>query len=372
MTMQASAPSQPPSPSAGQSGPEPLTRRELVSQDEMDALMQGLGAADAALDAAQAMESGAPGQRFDAPGVHEFDFGRLPQLTLSSLPGLDAMHQRLARLLAGQLYETLSAEVQVTPGKLALRRYGDCALASADDAHASLVSVAGLPGQGLLLLENTLVHAWIDLLYGGGTFGPPKPRDDKKSAFPKISAIGHRAVSRLVQHVASAYGQVWQAMDITPLARPARMAGLAAPDARVYVCPFHITLGPLQAGFELWLPHAMLEALLPPWRQPVADSPSQRNLQWPQRLAQSLQHVSVQLQARWRLADTPLHRVATLRPGDVISLKGLPQLEDVAGGNPLFTGVVQPGTSPVQLRLQGRSSGSPTSPLSAPTSRGQR
>jgi flagellar motor switch protein FliM len=368
MTMQEPVSPQPPTASAGIAAPS--NRRELVSQDEMDALMQGLGAADAVLDAQDSAQSQAGRSFLNTPGVHEFDIGRLPQLTLGSLPGLDALHQRLARLLCGHLYETLAVQVQVTAGAIGLRRYGDCALASADDAHASLVSVQGLPGQGLLLLENTLVHAWIDLLYGGGTFGPPKPRDDKKSAFPKISAIGHRAVGRLVQQLAGAYAQVWQAMDITPLARPARMAGLAAPDARVYVCPFHITLGALQAGFELWLPHAMLEPLLPVWRQPVLDSPARRDLHWQQRLAQSLQHVSVQLQARWRLADTPLHRVATLRLGDVISLKGLPRLEDVAGGISLFTGVLQPGTSPVQLRLQSRTSEHPPSPLNAPTSRG--
>ncbi len=340
--------------------PMPSNRRELVSQDEMDALMQGLGEADAALDAAQSTaESAYHGQRFDHthPDVQPFDLARLPHLSTSSLPGLDAMHQRLARLLAGQLYETLGAEVQVAPGALGLRRYGDCALASADDAHASLVSVARLPGQGLLLLDSALVHAWIDLLYGGGTFGPPKPRDDKKSAFPKISAIGHRAVSRLVQQVASAYAQVWQALEITPLARPARMAGLTAPDARVFVCPFHLTLGSLQAGFEVWLPHAMLEPLLPTWRQPVSDPPARRNLEWQQRLAQSLQTVSVHLQARWRLPDTPLHRVAALRPGDVLSLKGLPQLDDAASDTALFTATLQPGTSPVQLRLQGRAGG---------------
>ncbi len=336
-----------------------MSRRELVSQDEMDALMQGLGAADAALDAA---ESTAQGHRFDRTpqDVQPFDLARLPHLSTSSLPGLDAMHQRLARLLAGQLYETLGAEVQVAPGALGVRRYGDCALASADDAHASLVSVARLPGQGLLLLDRALVHAWIDLLYGGGTFGPPKPRDDKKSAFPKISAIGHRAVSRLVQQVASAYAQVWQALEITPLARPARMAGLTAPDARVFVCPFHLTLGPLQvglqAGFEVWLPHAMLEPLLPAWRQPVSDPPARRNFDWQQRLAQSLQTVSVHLQARWRMPDTPLHRVAALRPGDVLSLKGMPQLDDVASGAALFTAVLQPGASTRQLRLQGRAS----------------
>ncbi len=100
-----------------------------------------------------------------------------------------------------------------------------------------------------------------------------------------------------MQQVAGVYAQVWQAMEITPMARPASMAGLAAPDARVYVCPFHVTLGPLQAGFEVWLPHAMLEPLLPTWRQPVSDPPARRGLEWQQRLAQSLQTVSVQLQA---------------------------------------------------------------------------
>ena len=342
--------------------PPSVSRRELVSQDEMDALMQGLGEADAALDAAP---FGASGQRFDAADVQAFDPGRLPHLSPGQLPGLDAMHQRLARLLAGQLYETLGVDVQVQAQTLALQRYGDCALASSDDAHASLVSVPALHGQGVLLLDSTLVHAWIDLLYGGGSFGPPKPRDDKKSAFPRISAIGHRAVSRLVQQLAASYAQVWQALEITPMARPARMAGVAAPDARVYVCPFHLTLGPLQAGFQVWLPHAMLEPLLPAWRQAVNDPPARHNLDWQQRLARSLQRVSVQLQARWRLPDTPLHHVASLRPGDVISLKGLPQLDDAASGAALFTGVLQPGAPTLQLRLQGRANERPAGPAPA-------
>ena len=349
-----------PNPAAPQPVPTPSSvgRRELVSQDEMDALMQGLSAADAALDAT---DETANALRFDAAGqdVQPFDLARLPHLSTSNLPGLDALHQRLARLLAGQLYETLGVDVHVATGALALQRYADCTQTSADDAHASLISVPRLQGQGVLLLDNTLVHAWIDRLYGGGTFGPPKPRDDKKSAFPKISAIGHRAVSRLVQQLASAYAQVWQTLEITPMARPARMAGVAAPDARVYVCTFHLTLGSVHAGFQVWLPHAMLEPLLRAWRQPVSEPPARQNGDWQQRLAQSLQTVSVQLQARWRLPDTPLHQVAALRPGDVLSLKGMPQLDDVASGAALFTGVLHPGASAVQLRLQGRAPGYP-------------
>ena len=89
----------------------------------------------------------------------------------------------------------------------------------------------------------------------------------------------------------------------------------------------------------------------------MSDPPTRRNVDWQHRLAQSLQTVSVHLEARWRLPDTPLHRVAALRPGDVLSLKGLPQLDDAASGTALFTATLQPGTSPVQLRLQGRAGG---------------
>ena len=279
---------------------------------------------------------------------------RLPHLTLSSLPGLDAIHERLARWLVGRLYEAVGAEVQVVPMPLQLQRYGDLALASADDAQGSLLNVAGLPGQGFLLMENLLVQAWIDLLYGGGSNAPPLAQDGRKPPIAKISAIGLRAVSRLVQHLVAGYTQVWASMHATPISRPARMAGLVAADARVFVCSFQISLGTIQTGFQIWLPHAMLEPMLAIWRQPSGEPSARYHADWHQRLTQSLQSVRVQLQARWRQPDTPLKMLAALQPGDLISLKGMPQIDDAASGNVLFAGTLQPGSPVLQMRLHGR------------------
>ena len=315
--------------------PGTTSSQPSVSQDEIDAILLGIGSlAHAPLPVQE--------------DVQPFDLQALPHLQPGLLPGLDVVNLRFARYLGSSLQAWLGRDAQVQPAQVQQLPFAAAVGSLPAGAHCATLQWSGhhLTGtrnraqstavclEALLVIEPALAFSAIDLALGGSA---------QIQAFPLAQArspVAQRLLRQLADVVARAGGQAWAGL-LGPQCKVGQIESASQPlhiatDAeRMVVSHFQIKLGDQSGGMAFWYPWFTLEPLASALRNPSAGDFVHRstsaNAHWAARLATRLEDVHLPLVARWRSHSHSLAQLAQLNVGDFISLDGYPSL--YAAGN---------------------------------------
>lgn len=282
---------------------------DILSQEEVDALLRGVGTET---DTAAAVAS-APG------GVRPYAIGREERIVRARMPGLELVGERFARGLREGLQDLLHKECTVSVSPVRVLKYGEFLRSLATPANLNLVQVKPLRGTALMVFDPTIVFQAVECLFGGQ--GRAQTRDEGGELTP----MELRIERRLLQLAFDAYAAAWQPLH--PLTfqhlrseTSAEFVNVAAPGEVVVVANCAIDLGSGAADFQLCLPYAMLEPIRhviyggPPAERSDADG------NWTSALSAQVYATEVELNAKLATADITLLQLMALQRGDVIAL----------------------------------------------------
>ena len=318
---------------------------QTVSQDEIDAILLGIGSL---------ANDDLPLQTQTQP----FDWQQLEHFSRSKLPGLDVVNARFARYLRDSLQRWWGCDVQVQAQALRQVPY-NVALSTlpATARCASLqltTALANLPPnlpfdsghssprlQAVLVVDAALAFTAVDLALGGSA---------QVQAF-NLTQAASPASQRLVAHLMYVLGQAscsawrgWLGAETrlegtAPLSRPLHTATASE---RMFVSSFQIQVGDHSGLVEIWYAWSDLEPLATLLANATAgdfvQSGIAHNAGWPRRMAVRLQNVRLPLAARWTSRPFSLAQLAGLGLGDVISLQGQPDIVVPGQGAALLNG----------------------------------
>ena len=325
---------------------------QTVSQDEIDAILLGIGSLDS-------------GPLPDQADAQTFDLQALPHVRRGPLPGLDVVNLRFARYLHSGLMAWLGREVHVLPAPVqqlpfiaalanlptnkqcfTLQWSGELPVGTQNRQQSRSLRL-----EALLVVEPALAFSAIDLALGGSA---------QIQAFNLAQApspVGQRLLRQLAATAAQAGAQAWAGLLgqqckvelVEPTGQPMH---IATDNERVVASPIQIKLGDQAGGLTFFYPWFTLEPLAAALRNPSAgdfvNPLTKANANWAAQLVKRLNDVHLPLAARWQCQSTTLAQVAQLNVGDFISLDGTPVLhaqkdpvQDGAGDEALLTGILR-------------------------------
>lgn len=298
---------------------------ELLSKDELDALMDGVRSGEVDTAAATA----APGE------VRVHDFARPARPAPARLPGLDAVQERAARQLRDHFHRLLRRRVEVEPAAIETIAFGDVLAALAPAASVHVLKMQPLRGTALLSIDAPVVSTFVDLFFGGAGRGKPD------AAARELTVGEQRVVQVVVRESLAAFAAAWS--PLTPLAFEAAGTGLPfasafAEDEAIVLARLRVRLEESAGEVRLAVPLAALEPLRAalegrPKSEPAAR---ERDERWSGTLREDVLDAEVELasnlvETRIRIGD-----FLKLRPGDVIPID-LPEFVTLTAGEvPLF------------------------------------
>jgi flagellar motor switch protein FliM len=299
---------------------------QILSQDEVDALLSGMG--DDGEHAAGASRLGR--------GLRNHDFAKQGRLTRMPMPALEAVHERFARELRLGLFSLTRKMPEVTVGELRTLKFSAFVNEIALPVSFNVLAASPLRGSALLVCDPALVFFAVDALFGGQ--GKFPARIDGRD----FSPTEQRVIARLVETVCAQYTKAWagtyplalthQRSEMQP-----RFVNVAAPGDMVIATAFTVQFGETTSTLHLCMPYAMLE----PIRQQLCTSapgddsaPDQR---WLTVMTQQVQRAQVELVVE--LAHTPatVEQLLAFKPGDFIELDLQKIIEAKIDGVPVLT-----------------------------------
>lgn len=271
---------------------------------------------------------------------------------LGDLHALTRVNQLLARTLRGQFEPLLRRAVRVAAEPIQIERFDDY-LESRGSALSSttLISMAPLSGQAMLVLDGALVFQLVDLYFGGPGLAPnPLPAEFT----PTADAMIARLAAGVVERLATAWGELAELefrVGRTE-SNPAMLAQIDGDD-RVVRTRFVLSLSDAhRVPVDLLYPAAALKpiaAILSSKVQPRrgGDDPA-----WLSGLTRAVMNVKLPVRSVLAEPVIPLARLMTLKPGDVIPISFGPEIPLLVSGSRFARGAVGAANGRAAIRIQ--------------------
>lgn len=282
---------------------------EILSQDEVDALLKGvLG------------ESEEEAAHDDEGGIHSYDIGKQERIVRGRMPTLEIINERFARLFRIGLFNFMrrSAEISVSPVKV--QKYSEFVRNLVVPTNLNLVRFKPLRGTGLMIFDPNFVFLVVDNMFGGD--GRFHMRVEGRDFTP----TEQRIIQRLLGVVLEEYKKSWDPIynidfEYVRSEMNPQFANVATPSEVVVVSTFNIELGEGGGDFHICTPYAMIEPIRDLLTSTMQGEQLEVDDRWLRLMAQQVQSADVELVASLGGSAVSLRDVMEFKVGDVIPLQ---------------------------------------------------
>jgi flagellar motor switch protein FliM len=316
---------------------------QVLSQDEVDALLQGIAKEGVPLgesNARQADFSQAKEQAQPVPNeIKLYDFTRSEIYSRGRLPGLEVIFTNFAQRLQSMFASELGKSVDANFEGMQVVSYESLIQSFPLPASIHLVRLEPLRGMGVLVVEARLAFAMIELFFGGS--GQKSTKIEGRDFTPIESRFLGKFVERMLKGMEESWRSVTQLRgrylrwEMNPYLLNA--AGMG--DAMI-LATYTIHMSPITGNILFSLPSASIEELREKLKTGAPMGEDSESIGLFKRLQEPLMDIELEVQAVVDVVNISVGEIMGLRPGDILQLNtlGLEQVELWVEGRRKFIG----------------------------------
>ncbi len=285
---------------------------DLLSQDEIDALLHGV-------DSIDEEDDDLVGNGDDASTV-AFDFSSQDRIVRGRMPTLELINERFARHMRISLFNMLRKPAEVSINGVQMMKFGEYQNTLYVPTSLNMVRFRPLKGTSLLTLEARLVFILVENFFGGD--GRFHARIEGREFTP----TERRVIQLLLKLVFSDYKEAWSPVMgvefeyLDSEVNPA-MANIVGPTEVIVVSSFHIEVDGGGGDFHVVMPYSMIEPIRELLDAGVQSDKMEADVRWSSALREEIMDVPVNYRVNLLEKELSLRDLMDLQPGDVIPIR---------------------------------------------------
>lgn len=287
--------------------------QDLLSQDEIDALLHGVDDGDVDTDS----DGGS------AEGVASYDITSQDRIVRGRMPTLEMINERFARYTRISLFNLLRRSAEVVSGGVQIMKFGEYVHSLYVPTSLNLVKVRPLKGTGLFVLDAKLVFKLVDNFFGGDG---RHAKIEGREFTPTETRIVQMVIEQLFIDMKEAWGSILD-IDFEYLnaeVNPA-MANIVSPAEVVVISTFHIELDGGGGDLQLTMPYSMIEPLREVLDAGVQSDIDEVDERWERILREYCLNLNANLTASVCKRQMTLREIVDWEEGDIIPVE-MPEL----------------------------------------------
>ncbi|RTL43980.1 MAG: flagellar motor switch protein FliM [Burkholderiales bacterium] len=299
--------------------------QQILSQDEVDALLQGI------TGESQKLEQ----EEEQVGGIREYNIASQERIVRGRMPTMEIINERFARNIRVGMFNFIRKSPEVAIGGIKVQKYSAFLREIVVPTNFNIVSVKPLRGSGLIVCDPTLVFAVIDSLFGG--IGKFHARIEGRD----FSPTEQRVITRIVEVVLTEYHKAWK--GIYPLEleyqrseMQPQFANIATPSEIVVSTSFTLEIGETSGTIYFCIPYSTLEPIRDVLYSTTVGDSSEPDRRWINLLKTQIQAAEVELVAELGTAPATVEQLLAFKPGDFIELDLEPMIQAKVDGVPVF------------------------------------
>ncbi|HYR24387.1 MAG TPA: flagellar motor switch protein FliM [Aquabacterium sp.] len=299
--------------------------QQILSQDEVDALLQGITGESQKLEQEEAPRE----------GVRDYNLAQQERIVRGRMPTMEIINERFARNIRVGLFNFIRKSPEVSVGGIKVQKYSAFLREIVVPTNFNIMAVRPLRGSGLIVCEPTLVFSVIDALFGGA--GKFHTRIEGRD----FSATEQRIIHRLVEVISTEYKRSWHGiypveLDYQRSEMQPQFATVATPSEIVVCCSFTLEIGDTSGTIHICIPYATLEPIRDILFSSIQGDSAEPDRRWVKLLTQQIQSAEVDLVAELAHAPATVEQLLALKPGDFIELDLEKVIQAKIDGVPVF------------------------------------
>ena len=299
--------------------------QQILSQDEVDALLQGITGESQKLEQEE-VEVGA---------VRNYDISSQERIVRGRMPTMEIINERFARNIRIGLFNFIRKSPEIAIGSIKVQKYSAFLREIVVPTNFNIVSVRPLRGSGLIVCDPTLVFAVIDALFGGA--GKYHTRIEGRD----FSATEQRIITRLVDVITAEYKRAWHGvypleLEYQRSEMQPQFANVATPSEIVVATSFTLEIGDASGTIHFCIPYATLEPIRDVLYSTIQGDSAEPDRRWVKLMTQQIQAAQVELVAELGYAPATVEQLLALQAGDFIELDLKPAIQAKVSGVPVI------------------------------------
>ena len=292
---------------------------DLLSQDEIDALLHGVDDVDEDDDEDVGGGFEAAGGGPVPDNTIDYDFSSQDRIVRGRMPTLEIVNERFARHMRISLFNMMRRTAEVSINGVQMIKFGEYVHTLFVPTSLNMVRFRPLKGTGLLTMEARLVFILVDNFFGGDG------RYHAKIEGREFTPTERRIIQMLLKLIFEDYKEAWApVMDVSfeyldSEVNPA-MANIVSPTEVVVISSFHIELDGGGGDFHVVLPYSMLEPIRELLDAGVQSDKEDTDMRWSKALRDEIMDVKVDLSTKFIETELSLSKVMDLQAGDIIDI----------------------------------------------------
>ncbi len=299
--------------------------QQILSQDEVDALLQGI------TGESQKLEQ----EETPTTGVREYDLASQERIVRGRMPTMEVINERFARNIRIGLFNFIRKSPEVAIGGIKVQKFSAFLREIVVPTNFNIVNVKPLRGSGLIVCDPSLVFAVIDSLFGG--IGKFHTRIEGRD----FSPTELRVILRLIEVISAEYKKAW--MGIYPVEleyqrseMQPQFASIATPSEIVVATSFTLEIGETTGTVHFCIPYSTLEPIRDTLYSTIQGDSAEPDRRWVNLLTHQIQSAEVELVAELATAGATVEQLLSFKPGDFIELDLNPMIKAKVSGVPVF------------------------------------
>ena len=299
--------------------------QEILAQDEIDALIHGIGSGDVPTEAAPERDE-----------AREYDFSHNTRIVRGRMPTLEMINERFGRLLRTSIYNLLRRAPVISVGSVQIVKFAEYVRTLHLPTSLNLVKFSPLRGTGLVILDPKLVFALVDLFFGGkGRHAKIEGREFTPIENDIINSLLNSAFANIRTawaHIADLHIEK-VGSEMNP-----HFANIVSPTEIVVVTRFSVELDGSGGDFHITMPYSMIEPLREVLDSGMQSDRVEQDDRWSQTLKHEVGDAPIEIRALLGHSTVTLSELMNLKAGDVLGTDFTGTLTLIAEDIPMFRG----------------------------------
>ncbi len=295
---------------------------EVLSQDEIDQLLQAISSGDAGGDDDFKPVS-------DTRRIKIYDFRRPDKFSKEQIRTVSNMHETFARLTTTSLSAQLRTLVHVHVASVDQLTYEEFIRSIPTPTTLAVINMDPLKGNAVLEIAPEITFIMIDRLFGGsGDTGGKVSRD--------LTDIEQSVMEGIIVRILANMREAWtQVIDLRPrlqqIETNPQFAQIVPPSEMVILVTLEIKIGDEAGMMNICIPYITIEPIVSKLSSQFWFSSVRRSstTQYLGTLKEKLSDVQMEIVAEVGTINVPIRDVLGLRAGDVV------RLDTIRVGDPL-------------------------------------
>ncbi len=286
---------------------------KILSQEEIDALLNGIEDGKVATSPEPQVGAG-------APDTVTYDFSNQDRTIRGRMPTLEVLNDFFGRALRNSLTLILRKSLELTPQKMAMTKYGEFTKTLPLPCSLHVFKMPPLRGNGLLVLDPKLVFSFVDIFLGG------TGRMNFRIEGRDFTAIESKLIMKVINPIFADLEKVWS--SIHPVSFQYlrsefnhQFAAIVPPTDLVLTIPFGLEMEQISGLITICIPYSSLEPIKAKLYSGFQTEQLELDQSWVRRLVDQLRTTEVEMVVELGKASINTQSLLQLKVGDVLPLE---------------------------------------------------